>query len=194
MAAKRVSRVSRTGGDGNGFSVSSEEYRKAFNSAELVSIVLVELRFVNDGSAYLAALKSDEATHAFDGYSRPPNFSEGTLVAEFAWSVTVTVSGKNKVSSTKVVEILAKYEAIYAFASDVVPEAAAAFAYRVGKLATFPYFRSLAATLGAAAGLPLPVLPVIRETSQSKILQRDDQPQIGIRSQGSAASKRSRKK
>jgi preprotein translocase subunit SecB len=81
---------------------------------------------------------------------------KGILAGDFKWHVDVR-KGKQKL-----VSVTATYSIIYRNVPRVEEEHAQAFLSRVGRFATYPYFRALVARLSAEANANLPILPVLR--------------------------------
>lgn len=81
---------------------------------------------------------------------------DGLLAGAFAWDVVV------KKGNTKLLSAQATYMVAYGDVPDVDEEPAFAFVERVGRFATYPYFRSHVAHMASQAGADVPVLPVLR--------------------------------
>ncbi len=78
------------------------------------------------------------------------------LAGKFKWDVTIKKGRK------KLLVIEAVYLVVYQNVPTVPEEPALAFLQKVGKFATYPYFRALVATLAAYARADIPILPVLK--------------------------------
>jgi hypothetical protein len=78
------------------------------------------------------------------------------LGGQINWSAVV------KKGRSKIVSIEAVYLILYSGVPEVEEEHALAFLRRVGRFATYPYFRALVSRLSSESGLDLPILPVLK--------------------------------
>lgn len=81
---------------------------------------------------------------------------DGLLGGQISWSASV------KKGRSKIVSIEAVYIILYGGVPEVEEEHALAFLRRVGRFATYPYFRALVSRLSSESGLNLPILPVLK--------------------------------
>ncbi len=130
-------------------------YNHVVDNAEMVTIQLRRQDFDVDGEFYNPEVT--ERRLSFDkaclGCSYDP---EASMVAgTFRFSVGAKAGRKT------VLKNVADYLVVYEFSEPVDEAAAKAFCTRVGLYAAYPYYRSLIASLSAAANLNLPTLPMI---------------------------------
>ena len=133
-------------------------YNEVVAKAELAFIRLIDLNFKVD-SGYLPANEGDQKDfRSFDGkmlnffYSPDKGLAAGT----FKWSVTIRRNRKI------VVKHFATYRVLYVGVTELKEESVKKYVERVGKIASFPYFRALTSHLDVEAGTRLPPLPVLR--------------------------------
>ncbi len=149
--------------DDEGKKAALAAYNKVVAGCELVTINLVDARFKVDPGFY--DIRAREKTEAksltrreFDCDVSTPVFKKdsGLLAGRFLWKVEV-LKGKKKL-----VTLQATYVVLYKNVPDVGEEHISAFLQRVGRFASYPYFRGLFSRLAAEAQLDLPVLPVLK--------------------------------
>lgn len=138
-------------------------YNAVVADAVLADLRLTESRFKIQKSFYALRGREREirkplTKREFDSELVAPIYSadKGILAGEFKWTVDVR-KGKQKL-----VFIAATYFILYRNVPKVEEEHAKAFLARVGRFATYPYFRALVARLSAEANADLPILPVLR--------------------------------
>lgn len=73
----------------------------------------------------------------------------------------IRFAATGKAKRTRVIQITGKYFVSYCVAGGCDQEIADLFMRRVGRLAAYPYFRALAASLASQAGLSMPPLPIM---------------------------------
>ena len=140
-----------------------EAYVKVVRSAVLQDIKLVSSSFVVE----MAYFEDGEIGHADDerlnysyGSEQPMvayDSTDGGLLGQFDWKVIVTRD------DTEVLTIRATYVAAYQCDEGLDEKATAKFVERVGRFATFPYFRALVGFYGTASSIEIPILPVLKE-------------------------------
>lgn len=138
------------------------EYNGLVRDAELADIRLVDLKF-NVKPEYFAGLR-DEAegkkalTRAFDSTISDLFHEEEarTIGGQFDW-VTEVRSGKKKL-----LRIEARFLVVYGNVPEVSHEAKERYIQRVGRFATYPYFRSLVSQLAWESKAELPIMPVLK--------------------------------
>lgn len=106
----------------------------------------------------------------------------GSLYGAFSFDV-VCRHGRKKVLS-----ISATYLASYRIEGECEANACELFVERVGKVATYPYFRSLVASLTAQAGLMMQPLPVLSFAPRS--IDSAAQLEQGVTSVGTSRKRR----
>lgn len=138
-------------------------YNAVVADSVLADLRLTESRFKVQKS-YLAVrsrereMRKSLTKRAFDTELLSPFYSaeKGILAGDFRWTVDVR-KGKQKL-----VSVTATYSIIYKNVPKVEDEHAQAFLLKVGRFATYPYFRALVSRLSAEANADLPILPVLR--------------------------------
>ena len=139
------------------------EYVKVVKSAELKAIVLLSSSFDVDRDS-LEGLESDadgEINLAFSYGAEVPEVGYDTEQGEFSGRFDWYVKAEQ--NERAVIDIRGSYGVVYGCETELDREAVHNFVLRVGKFATFPYFRQLVAFYGSSSGLNLPVLPVLKE-------------------------------
>lgn len=135
-------------------------YNEISRSARLAEIALSSSEFnakmeagliASDPEAPLKLSYTDELVDVvFDG-------NTGILAGIFNWKASVR-SGRSSL-----VRMRAAYSIVYDNLFDANEKYALAYLAKVGRFATYPYFRGLFSTHAGAAGLTLPPLPSLRE-------------------------------
>ena len=145
-----------------------QRYNEVVRDAELGTITLVRCQFEIKADYFASKLRNRKNGHGLKfSYSNEVedidfDSEEGVLGANFVWNLTVRAG--NKV----VVKLVADYVCFYSNVKGADRVAAAAYLKRVGRFATFPYFRALASQMSWASEADLPVLPVLRERRVAK--------------------------
>jgi hypothetical protein len=137
-------------------------YDKVAAQAQLLDIRLVSSKFSVKPRYYIVTEGDSEKDKAslkrgFTWNHSPILFEGGSLVGFFAWSVSV------KKGNMKLLSAEATYYIGYTDVPDVEEEPALAFLARVGRIATYPYFRNYVAQMSWAAQAELPIMPVLRD-------------------------------
>lgn len=138
-------------------------YNKVVAASELSDIKLMETKFSVEMEFY--AVRDEEKTgkrlltkRSFNNSITNPIYSSdiGILAGKFNWDVTVRKGRK------RLLTLNATYLIVYHKVPEVPQDAAFAFLTRVGRFATYPYFRALVASLTSYARADLPILPVLK--------------------------------
>ena len=134
-----------------------EAYNVVARAAKLRHIALFQSHFTVE-SGYFSARRSENpprpryagefGTHHFDA-------SDGQAGCEWKWAITLTHERK-KLLSIEVVYLIA-YDGL----KDCDEQQVVRFLRRVGRFATYPYFRAHVSQLNWEARLDLPILPTI---------------------------------
>lgn len=135
-----------------------DSYNEVVAKAELAFIRLTDLSFKVD-SGFLPANEGDQKdSRTFDGKLLDFLYSsdKGLAAGIFKWSVTIRRNRKI------VVRHFATYRVLYEGVTDLKEESVRKYVERVGRIASFPYFRALTSHLDVEAGTRLPPLPVLR--------------------------------
>jgi preprotein translocase subunit SecB len=135
--------------------VNAGAYNSVVERAVLGSIRLTECRFDMkpeaielDPSTWRKDIRGDVAQVFVDT-------ENGRLAGIFLFEVIFRYRRK------RVLTVSAKYLVIYKVVGDIESEIGELFVERVGRVVTYPYFRSVVATLTAQAGIQIPPLPII---------------------------------
>lgn len=137
-------------------------YNGLVHDAELIDLRLVDLKF-NVRPEYFAALR-DEAegkrslVRAFDGKMSDIFYeSEAqTLGGQFDWATHVLIGKK------KLLKVEARFLVVYGNVPEVAAETRERYIQKVGKFATYPYYRSLVSQLSWESKGDLPTMPVLK--------------------------------
>ena len=161
MARKRLATARSTSQDRDKRGYNPEDYNAVTQSARLATISLLDCKFVVK-PGFFKDREEGEPRHKFVyGHElEEPRYvpKRGLATGQFTWKVEVRVSRK------KVLNLVATYLIVYENLEDMNAGAVSAFVERVGRYATYPYFRSLASQLSWESGAQLPVMPVISST------------------------------
>lgn len=133
-----------------------EAYNAIVGAATLGDIKLVDLNF-NVKTKYFDESKKAKASYDHEISEIHYDAESQTLGGMFSWRVTVE-KGRSKALLVRAV-----YLVIYDNVPDVGAVHAEAYFRRVGRFATYPYFRTTVSQLSWASGAELPILPVLRE-------------------------------
>lgn len=137
-------------------------YNSVVENAELQDIRLVSLDFSVQPEYYAALRRSPVAKKQLkkvydSGFSQFAYDSKTKILGgSFDWLITISESRK------KLLVVKVSYKVTYRNVPDVGDVHSAAFVRRVGKFATYPYFRALVAQLSWEAKAELPVMPVLK--------------------------------
>ena len=140
-----------------------EAYANVVKSAELRDIKLLASSFVVETALFEyeeGEAVSDESLALTYG-CEPPNVSyeptDGGLLGQFEWRANAIRDG------TEVLTISGTYVIAYRCGQGLDEKATARFVERVGRFATFPYFRALVGYYSTASSIEIPILPVLKE-------------------------------
>ncbi len=154
-ATRKVAAVADTG------AYMPEDYAAVTQRAQLSSIHLLSCAFrvhpeFSGDPAHDARRRKFSYGITFTEFAHDTEV--GQAVGHFTWSVDVR-SGRKKVVSIK-----ATYAITYTNLESMKSGSVLAFVERVGRFATYPYFRSLVSQLSWESGAQLPIMPVISST------------------------------
>jgi len=136
------------------------KYSEVARFARLREMGLVEANFKLRPDCFSDLVTSpDELTHGFGGDVEQLSFDPegGVLFGVYAWNAEIKKGNK------KALKLLCKYFIVYNNLEDQPADYAKLYLEKVGKFASYPYFRSQFAILTSAAGLTLPPLPALAE-------------------------------
>ena len=138
-------------------------YAKVVRSAELQDIKLlsssfgVEMAYFEDGEIGHADGEKLNYSYACEQPMVAYEATDGGLLGQFDWKVIVARD------DTEVLTIRATYVAAYQCDEGLDEKATTKFVERVGRFATFPYFRALVGFYSNASSIEIPILPVLKE-------------------------------
>lgn len=138
----------------------TEEYNKAARAAKLEGLLLVSSSFeAKRKPSYVSDLKPDGSNAKYMFNSKSENFEfnekDGVAKCTWIWSLTATLD------DTPSIIILASYEVYYSNLLECDGDAVARFMKRVGRFATYPYFRAHVSQISWESSTNLPLLPTI---------------------------------
>ena len=139
------------------------EYSKVVESAELMDISLFASDFLIEDGYFEILGEARKNRQQLDFFCQCKlsvveyDTDSGILLGQFDWKACA------KKDETKLLEVNGRYVICYECKSKVNAEAAKRFMSRVGRFATFPYFRSLVGLYNTSSGAELPVLPVLKD-------------------------------
>ena len=142
---------------------SEESYSAVAEAAEISDISLIYCQFDMQPEYRSEKGKAEESGKNLRMFFGPSYSSLayqpdiGAVGAVITWELSVK-SGRRKI-----LKLRCDYTCIYHGLEDKDEEAAKAFLRRVGRFATFPYFRSFASQLSWSSGAELPTLPILKE-------------------------------
>jgi hypothetical protein len=141
-------------------------YNQAVEAAELADIVLIGSRF-DFKPDYFEGEQSQKLL--FGGGAMMFNYDpeDGTATVVFRWWLQV------KREDESLFDLEARFLAGYKNLIGQDEEAIKAFVARVGRFATYPYFRSFVSSISWLSGAQLPILPILKEHPRPK---RSDPP------------------
>ena len=139
-----------------------EAYNKVVAEAELHDIRLLELRF-KVKPEYYGCLKDEsegkkkiERSYETEFVELSYDSDQRTLGGQFIWSVDATIGRK------KLLTLSATLFVFYSKVPDVSEEVLEKYVNRVGRFATYPYFRGLVARMSWESQADLPIMPVLK--------------------------------
>ena len=148
--------------------IDAMKYNAVVEAAKLGRIILGECKFdLKTDYFKFRRLGKDDAKclkFSYDGDVTDLHFDpeQNAVGANFGWRLVV------KSGRTHVLKLYCSYMCFYTGLKDQDEAAAKAFAERVGKFATYPYFRAFASQISWASDTDLPLLPVLREIKASR--------------------------
>ena len=135
-----------------------EQYAQVARQANLMDVRLIESNFEVKPEFYAETEKSP-ITFNFSGGASNPSFleEEGAAGATFTWQASATKGRK------KLLKIKCVFFVMYENLDDLMPDYAITYVYKIGRFTSYPYFRSIVATLCANAHAEMPTLPSLKE-------------------------------
>jgi hypothetical protein len=139
-------------------------YDEVAKAATLLDLRLVSSKFYAKPEYYVANTQEDADGKPFlkrgftwrhEALGYDPE--GGILSGFFFWQITV------RKGRSKLLDAEATYLVSYAKVPPVEDDPALAFLRKVGRFATYPYFRAYVAEMSWASSADLPTLPVLRE-------------------------------
>lgn len=132
-------------------------------SAELLDIRLlsssfvVEEAFFEDEEGEAVAERQFTCTYGCELPNTSYESENGGLLGQCEWKANVTRD------DTEAVTISGTYLIAYQCDQALDEQATTRFVERVGRFATFPYFRALVGFYSTASSIDVPILPVLKE-------------------------------
>ncbi len=150
----------------------TDKYSDVVGAAELADVSLVACDFKIQPEYYehkgLQKKGSGKLKFAFGcscgGFYFDPKL--GLVGGEFAWSLTAKAGRKH------LAKLRCVYICYYTGLEGRDKAAALAFLKRVGRFATYPYFRALASQFSWGSEADFPLLPVIREPKSPRTVKK----------------------
>lgn len=136
---------------------SSEAYNKVARAAKLQAILLTESRFKVSPDFFVARQKGEEPNLRYSSAIATVMFDDEAGIASCEWKWAVVGKTKGK----KTLSIEAVYFILYDDLIGCDAEAAKRFLRRVGRFASYPYFRAHVSQTSWESGANLPILPTI---------------------------------
>jgi len=136
-------------------------YNAVVAASELRDISLMHCHFDLEPAYYDAVGKGEALQHMFADEVVAFDFDsdDGVATIGFDWRLEVRTPDADE----PVLELVATYLVMYTELAGQDEDAVRAFTSRVGRFATYPYFRALASQMSWAADAPMPIMPVLRE-------------------------------
>lgn len=140
-----------------------EAYANVVKSAELLDIRLLSSSFVvemgifEDDEDEAVAEKQLDCTFGCEAPNASYEPENGGLMGQFEWQASVIRD------DAEVLKIGGSYVIAYQCAPDLDEQATTMFVERVGRFATFPYFRALVGFYSTASSIDIPILPVLKD-------------------------------
>lgn len=144
-----------------------DKYNEVVASAELGDISLVNANFSLDTEYFAKRSEAEEGEGSIEFLKNLKiqeltyEEKEGFVGASFNWSLEVKSKRK------QLLKLDCEYICYYTNVPGMDREVVEVFMKRVGRFATYPYFRSLASQMSWASGTDLPLLPVLKERIKS---------------------------
>jgi hypothetical protein len=132
-------------------------YNAVVAAATLAAVLLTELEFKHEPVADTTAKRDLHFGGEIVAVTFEP--ATGTATGMFQWWVEA------RHGAAVSLRLTAKYVVQYAGLVGQDEDAAKAFVAKVGRFASYPYFRALASQINWEAGANLPPMPVLRESS-----------------------------
>jgi preprotein translocase subunit SecB len=163
--SKDVGKTDRAGSQalGDSGTIDPEKHNRLVDAAELEDIKLVSSSFSIEPDYFNEQLAS-EFTFKIDAEMGEPTFDADArrLFASFEYTVAVSHN------ETTVLRCTAAYLVIFLIDGEHDEQLMQYFAKRVGRNASYPYFREYSAAQSWASGANLPILPIMKTGSVRK--------------------------
>lgn len=137
-------------------------YNKVVEDAELLDIRLTDFKFSVKPKYYPAIEKEADGnvrlSRSFDHevVDIGRDAEMGTVGGRFVWSLKIS-EGK-----ARLMTIDASFFVVYRSVPDVEQEHVEAYLRKVGRFATYPYFRNLVSQMSWESATDLPIMPVLK--------------------------------
>jgi hypothetical protein len=159
MADSEKSLSVESDGEVPGFCLDYDVYAKVSTAAQLRDIKLLESAYSIKPEVFEVTEDLENMNHGFSGECTQLFFDEeaGLALGHYRWSAEVK-SGRKKV-----LKLQADYLVAYTGLTDCDEGHVRFFFEKVGRFATYPYFRALFSHQSSESGLMLPPLPTLNE-------------------------------
>lgn len=140
------------------FSLNHEVYAAVSNSANLQDIKLIGSEYVVRPEVF-HVVEEDKMVHGFTGECTDFHFSADTgyALGQYRWTAEIKAGRK------KALKLVANYLIAYGDLVGADPEHVEFFFNKVGRFATYPYFRAFFSHHVSETGIVLPPLPSLNE-------------------------------
>ena len=135
----------------------TESYNKVARAAKLEGLVLTGSDFIIHPNYYSPTAENGAVSFSYDASVDDEIFDAKSGLASCAWTWTV----EGKLDDEIVVRVRATYRIFYSELTDCEETAVKRFMNRVGRFATYPYFRAHVSQTSWESSAQLPLLPTI---------------------------------
>lgn len=134
-------------------------YLKVSQAAKLQEVKLIASEYQVKPEAFRAAQDLDNLDLRYSGHCGSLSYDaeDGVCVAHFNWEAQIKLGRK------ACLKLKSEYLLIYSIMADCDERHVAFFINKVGRFATYPYFRSHFSHHTSETGIFLPPLPTLRE-------------------------------
>jgi hypothetical protein len=136
-----------------------EAYSDVSKAAELHEIKLIESHYTIKPEVFSVIQDFEAMNHGFVGEGGSLNYDsqKGVALGDYRWAAEIKHGRK------KVLKLVANYLVVYTELHDFDETHVRFFFNKVGRFATYPYFRALFSHHTAESGILLPPLPTLSE-------------------------------
>lgn len=161
MTSKSVANIENEGSQINtsSFKLDHDVYAEIASSAELFELKLVGSAYSVKPEVFEFEKNLEKLNHSFSGHCAAFKLANETGIAlsHYQWVAEVKLGRK------KVLKLDTSYLISYSELADFDEEHVELFVNKVGRFATYPYFRSLFSHHMSESGIIFPPLPILKE-------------------------------